>query len=307
MAGNKRINYACLALAYCNGEPIDGVKSVGFSLSRNISNIYSRGSSVPVATYGQLPEIEFTYSSHVTNSSGFPGFDNEPGLFDFVSFDMTIGSDTEEYLSTPIDTIRASYMLLSSVTYNLAIDGFFSIERTFKGWNKTSECGLGMGRQSASSGTIMTRKSFLESSSLPSILNGTSIQNIKTTMTINRAFVGEFATRKPYASYITFPITTECEIETLLTDKLDNFDFNTLQTACKNGPLYSQNMTISTCTGNSIQIQKASLTSFSYSGGEADTNGSNLKLTLKYTGYQSPSGINPVIYIDDSINDPCQC
>lgn len=307
---NKRINYACLALAYCDQRPIDGVKSVGFSLSRSINNVYGRGNSTPAATYGQMPEIEFSYSSHATYTTGFPGFPNEPGLNNYVSFDMMIGSDTDTYLSTPIQTIRASYMLLNSVTYNLAVDGLFSIDRTFKGWNKTSNCGQGLGRLAPSSGIVLNRAAFEENTStLPAVLSGTMLQNIKVTMSINRSFVGEFATRKPYASYITFPIETSCTFDTVITNNLDQFSFDVLQTACKNGPLFTEDLKIDTCgAGAIINVDKAHLTSFSYGGAEAQNNGGNMTLSLTYTGYQSPSGIEPIIYLDDKdLEDPCAC
>jgi hypothetical protein len=307
---NKRINYACLALAYCGARPIDGVKSVGFSLSRSITNVYGRGSSAPAATYGQLPDVEFSYSSHVTTTTGFPGFQNEPGLTDYVSFDMMIGSDTAPLLTTPIQTLRMSYMLLSSVTYNLAVDGLFSIDRTFKGWNKSANCGQGLGRIAASSGIILNRSAFnSQNSTLPSIVAGSAIQNINVSMNINRSFVGEFATRKPYASYINFPIETTCTIDTIVQNSLENYTFDLLQTACRNGPLYTENLKIATCSNNaSIFINQAHLTSFDYSGAEAQQGGSNLKLSLNYTGYQPPIGIKPVIYIDDKdLEDPCSC
>jgi hypothetical protein len=307
---NKRINYACLALAYCGERPIDGVKSVGFSLSRNITNVYGRGNSTPAATYGQLPDVEFSYSSHVTASTGFPGFKSERGLADYVSFDMMIGSDTSTVLTTPTETLRMSYLLLSSITYNLAVDGLFSIDRTFKGWNKSANCGQGLGRTAPSSGVILNRAAFSsQNSTLPSVLSGSAIQNINISMNINRSFVGEFATRKPYASYINFPIETTCTIEAVIQDSLDDFTFDLLQTACRNGPLYTENLKIATCVGSSpILINKAHLTSFNYSGAEAQEGGGNLKLSLTYTGYQPPEDIEPVIYIDDKdIEDPCSC
>lgn len=307
---NKRINYACLALAYCGERPIDGVKSVGFSFSRSISNVYGRGSSTPAATYGQLPDIEFSYSSHVTSGTGFPGFQNEPGLTDYVSFDMMIGSDTSSLLTTPIQTLRMSYLLLSSITYNLTVDGLFSIDRTFKGWNKSANCGQGLGRLTASSGVILNRAAFSpQNSTLPSVVSGSAVQNINISMNINRSFVGEFATRKPYASYINFPIETTCTINTIIQNSLENYTFDLLQTACRNGPLYTENLKIATCAGSApILINRAHLTSFDYSGAEAQQGGGNLQLSLTYTGYQPPAGIEPVIYInDEDLNDPCGC
>jgi len=306
---NKRINYACLALAYCDKRPIDGVKSVGFSLSRKISNIYGRGTSNPAASYGQTPEIEFSYSSHITATQGLVDFSQEAGLADYVSFDMMIGSDTATYLSTPIQTVRASHMLLTSLTYNLGVDGLPSIDRTFVGWHKTSNCGNGLGRTAPSTGIVLNRAAFQDAnSSLPAIVTNNILQNIKITININRSFVNEFGTRKPYASYINFPIETSCTFDVVLTNSLDSFNFDALQTACKTGPVLTENLKIGACVGPPIQINKAYLTSFNYSGAEAQNNGDNLKLSLVYTGYQSPSGIEPVTYLDDEeLSDPCSC
>lgn len=306
---NKRINYACLALAYCDQRPIDGVKSVGLSFSRQINNIFSRSSSTPASTYGNLPDIEFSYSSHATYTSPFPGFSNEEGLTDFVSFDLMIGSDTSDVLYTPEQTIRLSHFLLRNVTYSMSVDGTFGIDRSFIGWGKSSDCGNALGRLSSSSGSVLDRSAFNQNSSnLPSILSNTTIQSISTTITINRSLVNEFSTRKPYASYITFPIETECTIKTYITNTLDSFSFDLLETACQNGSLYSQDIKISTCTGSPIEIKKAYLTSYNYAGAEASAGSSNLELTLTYKGYQSPSGISPVIYFNDiDLQDPCAC
>lgn len=310
MSGNKRINYACLALAYCDQRPIDGVKSVGLSFSRSISNVYSRGNSTPAATYGQLPDIELTYSSHVTASTGFSGFANEPGLNDYISFDLMIGSDTAEVLTSPIQTIRSSFMLLNSVTYNLVVDGLFSVDRTFKGWNKSSSCGAGLGRTGSSEATVLTRAAFSPlNSTLPAVLANSALQSIQISMSINRSFVGEFATRKPYASYINFPIETTCTFDTIIQSTLDQYNFDVLETACKNGPLYTENLKIATCVGGApINIDRASLTNFNYSGAEAQQGGDNFKLSLTYTGFQPPAGIKPVTLLDDKdLDDPCAC
>ena len=301
---NKRINYACLALAYCNERPIDGVTSVGLSLSREITNIYGRGKPTPAASYGQLPSVEVSYSSHLT-SNGFTGFQNEPGLNDFIAFDMLIGSDTAPILVSPTQYIRATHLLLSSITYNLSVSGPFSVDRTFSGSGKVSGC-TSQGRSNGlTSGLVQNRSSF-SAGSLPGFLSGTAIQNVKISMKINRSSVGEFATRKPYASYITFPIQTSCTIDTLVQSSLDSYNFNILETACKNNPPYTEDLSFNVC-GSSITVEKAHLTSFDYSGAEAKSGGGNLILSLTYTGYQSPQDINPVIYINEDQLDPCAC
>lgn len=309
MSGNKRIYFACLGVAYCGGTPIVGAKSVGMSFSRNISNIFAPQNKNPIATYGNLPDIEVSFSSYMT---GFSSIVNEVGLNSFTGIDILAGPDINKCI-VPDQMTRLSYLLLTSIVYNMPAQGFFSVERTYKGWNKNSCTVPGGGAFSGCNsenaqpieGDVYTRQYFsLSGSNLPNEIRDNPLDNVTVSASINRQFVQEFATRKPYASYVSFPIETSCTFD-FTCQKLDNYTFDLTSSACKNAPSYKTNIKIALCNG-SIDINDAYLTSFKYSGAGSDDS-SNLKLSVTYTGYTSPSGISPVLILPDEFNDPCTC
>jgi hypothetical protein len=294
-SGNKRVFYGCLGIGPCGSGPMSGVISAKYSLSREISTVFGPGSSTPAATYGNLPNIEISYTSYLTS---YTSILSEAGLNSCTGFDMMVGSDAST--SNPVlnRTIRGSFMLLSSVTYNLSVDGPFTVERTYIGYSKPS--GGPGGSVPLSTATTLRRQNF--SGGLPSYLSNMAPQSISVSCKINREYIGEFATRKPYASYIRFPIETTCSIE-LLTQDLDTYTMDAMESACRNPKTYSQDITISLCgNGGGITISKAFLTGLNYSGADAGTQ-ENQRLTVTYTGFTSPVGINPVIILSNE--DPC--
>lgn len=317
VTGNKRVFYACLALARCGESPLTGVRSASLSLSRPINNIFKPRSKDPVTTYANLSDLELSYDQWLSNySTGIVALKDEPGLKEPVGFDYMIGSDTLGVLSTPLNSIRTTNLLLSNVTYNFSTQEPFSVQRSFKGWNKTSGC-IGQTRGFAANSspdpknvTIYTRQAFLVDASLPEIAQNNAIQSVEVQMNIQRNFINEFGTRRPYASVITFPIETTCTF-TVIVQNLDPYELTALETACQNGPSYKTDIKIKLCSdapGDTILIKDAYLINFSYSGAEASSGGSNLQLTVTYTGYRSPDDLKPVIKISDYItSDPCKC
>jgi hypothetical protein len=317
VTGNKRVFYACLALARCGESPLTGVRSASLSLSRPISNVFKPRSKDPIATYANLSDLELSYDQWLSNySTGIIALKDEPGLAEPIGFDYMIGSDTLGVLTTPLNSIRTTNLLLSNVTYNFSTSEPFSVQRSFKGWNKTSGCiGQTVGFAPNSSPdpkavTIYTRQAFLVDASLPAVAQNNPLQSVEVQINIQRNFINEFGTRRPYASVVTFPIETTCTF-TVIVQNLDPYELNALQTACENGPSYKQDIKIKLCSaaiGDTLTIKDAYLTNFSYSGGEASSGGSNLELTVTYIGYRSPDDINPVIKLEDYISDdPCEC
>ena len=128
------------------------------------------------------------------------------------------------------------------------------------------------------------------------------ISNISIDAKINRSFVNELGTRKPYASYINFPIEISSTFECIV-QNFDSINFALDQTACKNSTAYKETIPIEVC-GSTFTLIDAQLTNFSYSGGEANSN-SNLRLSVTYTSYATPANAVPVIILPDSFTDPC--
>lgn len=295
MSGNKRVFYACLGVKQCNSSgAYEGVISGAVSLSRNFNTISKRGSTNPVATYGELPDVEFTYKSYLKN---FGGLGAEAGLNAPIGLDLVIGNDTSPLLNGG-SSVRVNYALLSNITISMPVDGFFTIQKTYKGFVK--ETGTGGFIDTATSDANVARREFYVSGA-PEALDG-ELQNVEISIDINRTFIPQFATRKPYASAINFPIQSSVTFDVLV-QGADAYGIDTNYSACQNPRSYKTNLNIQFC-GGGIDIAKAYVTSLKYSGGDANTNDS-LRASVTYTSYSAPQDLNPVI-IMDTLTNPCE-
>ena len=299
MPGNKRVFYGCLGVARCKEVAYKRVISGSLSLSRSISNIFARGKRDPIATYGEMPSVDFTYSQYLSTLTPFA---DEIGINDPTGFDLLIGDDSADYISGTLSSTRCSFALLSSVTYNLPVDSFFTVEKKYIGFSKKTGSATGFDSIVSDPDPILRRNSFV--SGLPSQLNNQPIQNISINFSINRTPVNEFATRKPYASYVNFPLETTVTFE-VLTQQIDSYSMDALESACQNPSSYKQDITIAlSCGGGSITIPQAYLTNLNYSGGDANSS-SNQTLSATYTSYKVANSqqIKPVIIMPEQ--DPC--
>ena len=310
---NKRVYFACLGVSRCdNNQILNDVISTELGLNININNILTPGSTSPVATYSDRPDVDFSYTSYLTS---FTSIGSEYALNSFGGFNMTVGLDADDsqtygglfsgasaYLanvvgSPPHTAISCSLANLTSVTYSLPVDGFFTVTRSYKGFSKKSSALPTPFTESQ--GSPKRRQCF--TGTLPNGIVNNAAQNIDIVYTINRTPVSEFATRKPYASYVNFPIETTVTID-LLTQGLDSYTIDAMQTACKNITPLKEDISISVQGAGSLQIKGCYLTGLRYSGGAA--NGSdNQTLSATYTSYQTIDGIKPVIFAPE--DDPC--
>lgn len=314
MPGNKRVYFACLGVAKCNGNILSRVISTELGLTRKINNIFSPGSSTPVATYSDIADVDFSYTSYLDT---FIPIDQEDGVNDFVGFDMTIGLDYNDSTkqsfaglfsgassllndavgSPPYAGVRCSMANLISLRYSLPVDGFFTVTRSYKGFSKsTADAPPPF---SESQGSVKRRQCF--QGNLPASISNNAVQNIDITYSINRTPVGEFATRKPYASYVNYPIETSISF-TMLTQSMDSYSFDALQSACRTNSPAAENISIVVDGAGTLNIGSAYLTDLKYSGGAANSN-DNQTLTATYVSYQTISGIEPIIF--SLPEDPC--
>ena len=284
----NRIFYGCLGIAPCNGSPIQGVKSVGLSSTRSINTIFSPGNQNPAGTYPDLADIEVSYVKYLEQENN--SFSNEAGLNGYTGFVLLAGDDTAKCLGGKggISTISFGELLLSSVTYNMSVDGPFTVERKYNGFSSGDSCsysslGVFSNCNNQVSGNIK-RRGCLNITSLPSEVSGGIIQSISINFKINRQFLNEFASLKPYAAYISFPIETSCTFE-IIAKSLSSVNFPK-PVACVN-PTASQ----TTIGVAGLTITKASLTGLTYSGAEAQTGGTNLVISATYTSNETPAGI----------------
>lgn len=299
MAGNKRVFYACLGVAPCGGGGYTGVISGSLSFERPFNNIFARGNRTPIATWGEIPNVTFTYKKYLDS---FVAFVDELGVNDFTGFDIFIGSDIEPNLTSSTSGARCSLALLESVVYNLPADAPFTVERQYRGSSKPTY--QGPSSVPAAEQDVLLRQYFV--SGLPNKLNGNPIQNITISFSINRSAVEQFATRKPYAYTVNWPLETTVTFD-LINQSGESYTADSNITACKNPTSNKENITISLCGGGgSITIPNAYLTSLNYSGGDSDSN-SNQTISATFTSYDvvNSQSIKPVILTPESDEDPC--
>lgn len=277
MSGPQNIKitkYKDIAVSKC-GTPLSGLISASYSFKRNVNTIFARGQTKPTATYAVLPDIDISYTGY--NGS----FDiSEANSFSKISISGTSGS------------IAADFALLTGFSFELSVDSFLSVTKTFTGFSKPSG---GVASGLTGNPTVIKRQDF--GGSIPGAISGNHLQKVSGEISIDRQFIGEFATRKPYASVVNFPIVSSITYEAF-TDAMDSVTINALESACQNPSSLTANVGISAC-GFSFNIGKAHITSIEYKGGDANSTGSFQTISITYSSYEGFDGIKPVIILDN--------
>lgn len=266
-----------ITLTKC-GTSIDGLTSVSYALSREVNTFFTTGSAKSVADYGSLPDIEISYT----------GYANAVGGFDLNE----ANSASELTIRGKNGGVSCAKALLSSVSYNMSINEPFTITKSYKGYVKPVSGGGG-------SSTLIpfTIKRWDYTGGLPPGFEGNHLQKVSVDISIDRQYIGEFATRKPYASVVTYPMKQSMTFE-LLSDSLDSVVIDNLYNACENPESTKYAPSIGAC-GIGYSLSNAYITAINYGGGEAQRNGSPQTISVTYTSYDSIDGIKPVLILDE--------
>lgn len=313
--GNNRVYYGCMgvALAAPTSFPsslLPGVQSVGISTSIPIERIGSIGSST-FTSYTTLPDVSFTFTETISTLNSLI---NIPGLNDYIDLYMFIGQDDTECFSAR-KFIRCKYLLLTSVQYNMSINGLFTCEKTYSGFSRficpTSSgitvptCSTGF---PANTHMVGTRRNFnLDGSSLPSSVNTDNlIQGVSLSYNINRNTITEPGTRTPYGSNVEFPVETRCSFD-VLNRNFDSYTNSFAILPCTPINATPEDLTISVCgKGNfvtgSISVSGSYVSNINYNGG--DTGGGNQSITIEYVSTDNP-GISPLVEFPNNATTGC--
>lgn len=267
--------YKDLSVTRC-GAPIPGLVSASYSFRRSFNSIFQKGSSVPVATYGVAPEIDLSYTSFNGSFSVA-----EANVFSQFHINGTSGS------------VGVDFALLSSFSFDMSVDSYLKVTKTFSGFSKPS----GGGGSSSAPGQPLVIKRQDFGGNIPSLLSGNHLQKISGQVSISRQFIPEFASRKPYASVVQFPISASITYE-FFTDSMDGLSVSVLQNACQNPESTEDNVGVSACSF-SFNLTKAYVTSIEYNGGDANSSGGFQTMSVTYTSYENLPGLNPIVYFRD--------
>ncbi len=261
------------------GSPINGLVSARYSLNRDVNNIFKLGSSNPVANYGSLPEIEVSYTGYANGSIG--GFDvSEANTFTTISINGSNGG------------VSCGLAVLSSVRFDMSVDEPFTITKTFTGYSKPQ------GGEGGGGGSLLPYviKRADYSGGLPSGISGNYLTKVSAEISISREIVGEFATRRPYASVVTYPIKQSITYD-VIASAMDSVVIDDLYQACENPDSTKYDASIGAC-GIGYGISNAYVTSIEYGGGEASPNGSPQTISITYTSYDEIPRLKPIILFD---------
>lgn len=259
-----------------SGSSLSGLISAEYALSRNINNLYKIGNSAPIATYGDMPEIQVSYTGHAAAMG---------------SFNVSEANELSDITINGVNGgVNASLALLSKFSYNFQTDGPFTITKSYLGFAKSSAQSGGGG----GGGLAQVLKRADYSGSLPPGISGNYLQGVNVEITINRQNIGEFATRKPYASVVQFPTQQSITYE-VIASSMDSITIDDLYNACKNPNSATYDASIAAC-GVSFGISKAYVTNIQYSGGEASAGSKPQTISITYTSYEKIPGLKPVIY-----------
>jgi hypothetical protein len=258
-----------------DGSPIAGLISASYSFTRNVNSIYTTGKRTPIAAYGELPDINVSYSAYSQ------------------SFDPTEANNFSTIdISAKNGGVAASYCLLTGFSFELSVDSFLAVTKTFTGYSKPSGSS---GGSSSGQPLIIKRQDF--SGAIPAGIAGNHLQKVSGEVSIDRQIIPQFATRKPYASIVNFPITRSITYEAI-TDNMDSITIEDLKEACRNPTSLRYGVGISAC-GFSFSIEKAFVTAINYSGGDATSVGDFQTVSITYTSYEDIPEIDPVVLLKD--------
>jgi hypothetical protein len=259
----------------CASKGGPGLAAVSYSLSRGVKNVYGPGQRKAIATYGELPTIELSISSYSGSFSV-----EEANSLSSVSISGKGGS-------TSVDKA-----VLSGFSFDLSVDSPLIVTKTYSGFAKSSSSGGGGG--CADQPSIVKRQDF--GGSIPAEIAGNHLQRVSGRVSIGRQFINEFATRRPYASVVTFPIERSITFEAY-TNNMDSVIIEDMERACKNQQSATSDVGVSAC-GFSFNITKAYITSLEYSGGDASSPGDFQTVSITYTSYEDILGLKPIILMD---------
>lgn len=281
MTGPKLVNrYPNIGVAKC-GTSVCGVYSAQYSLNQNIKSIFSTGDKNPTVTYSELPNIELTYSQYLT-------------YFDLDYNDFNTASKLE--LISRDQTIICDNAFLTKLSYSFTTDSPFTVTQTYTGYTKPLKSSLTPACIESEERHIFHRQDF--DGTFPPGIASSAISSINIEISINRQIIGEFATRKPYASYVTFPITRSIKYE-CYNDGVDTYVLESIKEACGTTQEPTYDLTVSACS-KSITIDNAYLTELSYGGADAGRGSQPQMVSIGFTSYDSIGQIDPVYFFPDS-------
>ena len=345
MAGtaNNRIFYACQAVGFAklghsgsDYKVAHGVQSVGITTNFNLEQAFELGQ---IQIYGNIegtPDVEVTMekvldgrpllyhlASQGATSAGLVGRSKERanvalGIWS-DGFDY-VGQEAGGHNDQPVVQVNMSGMYLSSLSYNMPIDGMATESVTLVGNYKTwltgdsdtdlnpANEGFGSDKPASSGlGGVQRRENFMRAKSiLPTDIDGVTsngaggiqdschLQSFSVSTDFSREDIFELGKKAPYYRSTNFPIEVTCDIEmvSISGDFIGAYEFgdpalyNTgpLNTTASGDNTAEQRIVFVLENATAFDLgEKNRLSSVSYGGGDAT--GGNVSVSYSYTNF----------------------
>ncbi len=318
---NRRIFYACQSASFrkigVTTVPstglVHGLQSVGVNTKFNLEQAFEIGQLAIYQNIENIPDVEITMEKVL---------DGYPLIYHNATFGasaatligrsnvkaivgLSIYSDVQNSASgTPLAQMECSGVFVSSLAYNIPVQGNATEQVTLVGNNKvwntfTNQTFNNLDSPSDSVG-VNRRQHILFGSSasllpigIPGITaSGTNeidsttnsyaahIQSIKVSANLGREALYELGKKGPYHRYVNFPVEVRCDIEVM---SLVGDQVQALEEATN---LTNETIKIKMHDSTVIDLGSSSkLASVNYGGANAGQNGGNATMTFSYVTF----------------------
>lgn len=328
MAGNRRIYYAIQAVGISpcglnTFTSVHGLQSVGINTKFNLEQVFEIGQLSIYQNVENLPDIEATLEKvldgypllyHMT-TQGAPDASLVGRSNQRATLALSIFSDVQQAASgTPLQQCTCSGMYLSSVTFDIKVEGAATESVTLVGNNKVFV--------NAGSGAVFTYSGGFTNTDVPLAPEGVNyrqnlvmadcrfpknipgidgsgintiqsdgsysvhLQSIRISANLGREQLLELGHKAPYFRYINFPVEIRIDFEVL--DSLGDNVGATEEGVFGNGSNLGagDHIYIEMQEGTKIDCgTKAILSSVNYGGANAGARGGNAASTFSYTTF----------------------
>jgi hypothetical protein len=291
-----------------------GLQSVGMTTNFNLETLFQLGQQDLYDLVEGIPEIEVTLQKTLDGSRPLyllcmggttSGGSNENiGTLanNRVNFKLGVYKDTQTAAEGNSETaVLCTGMYLSSIAYNLPLDGFATEDVTLVGNHKvwsgesTSTSWTEASPKTAKHAVRRINVDISGSDAIPTTIPGgksAHFQSISVNANLGREAINELGRMAPYARYVKFPleVTSEFVVTATAVDKIKADDFLSNTASCQlSKNLTDEPINVRICgTGANDWMKidlggKNKLTSVNYTGG--GTGGDNATITYSYQTY----------------------
>lgn len=290
-----------------------GLQSVGMTTNFNLETLFQLGQQDLYDLVEGIPEIEVTLQKTLDGSrplyllcmGGTAGGGSGSNIGNLannrVNFKLGVYQDTQTAAAGNSQTaVSCTGMYLSSIAYNLPLDGFATEDVTLVGnhkeWaNASTTTNWTEANPKTAKHAVRRINVNIQGSDIPADIPGgknAHFQSISVNANLGREAINELGRMAPYARYVKFPleVTSEFVVTATEVDKVKADDFLSNTSSCQlSKNLTDRTINVQICgtgTGDTMTIGlggKNKLTSVNYTGG--GTGGDNATITYSYQTY----------------------